>query len=168
MRICVITTGGTIEKNYDEGEGTLLNRETVFKNRFLNKLRLPNSEVTVKSIMHKDSLDMVEADRALVLAEIQKQEKNQDALVVLHGTDTLQQTVDYCMKHSPKPSCPIVFTGAMKPLEIEDSDAKQNIIEALMAAQLVQPGYYLVFHSTLFKGGEFRKNKEQRTFEVIS
>jgi L-asparaginase len=63
------------------------------------------------------------------------------------------------------PAQPIVFTGAMKPMGFEDSDAAQNITEALLATKILKPGVYISFHNRVFELPRVRKNKETRTFE---
>ncbi|MCO4752874.1 MAG: asparaginase, partial [Bacteriovoracaceae bacterium] len=59
-----------------------------------------------------------------------------------------------------------VFTGAMKPLGFEDSDAIQNVTEAMMVAKVIQPGIYISFHNRLFEVPGAKKNKAKRTFEA--
>lgn len=164
-RIVILTTGGTIEKIYDESDGTLANHETIIKNRFLQKLRLPYTELEVKSIMAKDSLYMDDQDREIILNAIKKFESLKSPIIVLHGTDTMENTAKYCFAHYPGCAVPVIFTGAMKPLEIEDSDAKQNVVEALMAAKLIKPGYYISFHNRLFEIPNVTKNRAKGTFE---
>ena len=165
VRIVILTTGGTIEKIYDETDGTLANQETIIKNRFLKKLRLPYTELEVKSIMAKDSLYMDDQDREIILNAIKRFEPLESPILILHGTDTMELTARYCFDNHPKCSVPVIFTGAMKPLEIEGSDAKQNVVEALFAAKLVSPGYYISFHNRLFEVPHVTKNRAKGTFE---
>lgn len=167
MPLSILATGGTIEKIYDEFEGSLQNRDTIVKNKILQKLRLPYTEITVKQIMSKDSLFMDDNDRAFILNSIQEHEKTNNPIVVLHGTDTMDLTSKYCFEHHPEVSVAVVFTGAMKPLGFDDSDATQNVIEAIFAARILSPGYYVTFHGKLFKVPDFRKNKQRGTFEEI-
>lgn len=165
--LTILTTGGTIEKIYDESEGTLQNRDTIIKNKILQKLRLPYTDIRVKSLMAKDSLYMDEADRALICAAIQEHEKLGFPIVVLHGTDTMDVTSSYCFDHYPEPKVAVVFTGAMKPMGFDDSDATQNVVEAMFAAQVVAPGYWVTFHGRLYAVPGFRKNRAKGTFEAI-
>lgn len=163
----ILATGGTIEKIYDEYEGSLLNRDTIVKNKILQKLRLPYTDIIVKQIMSKDSLYMDEKDREFILNSIKAHEKGQHPIVVLHGTDTMDLTSKYCFENYPEISVPVVFTGAMKPLGFDDSDAAQNVIEAIFAARILKKGYYVTFHGKLFTVPHFKKNKERGTFEEI-
>lgn len=165
--LTILTTGGTIEKIYDENEGTLQNRDTIIKNKILQKLRLPYTDIRVKSLMAKDSLYMDEADRKLISEAIVEHAKLNIPIVVLHGTDTMDLTASYCFDHAKQISVPVVFTGAMKPMGFDDSDATQNVVEAIFAAHLVQPGYWVTFHGRLYEVPKFRKNRQKGTFEAL-
>ncbi len=167
LPLTIIATGGTIEKIYDEFEGALQNRDTIVKNKILQRLRLPYTEISVKQIMSKDSLYMDDADREFILNSLKAHEKGLNPIVVLHGTDTMDLTSKYCFDKYPEISVPVVFTGAMKPLGFDDSDASQNVIEAVFAARIMKPGYYVTFHGKLFTVPNFRKNKLRGTFEEI-
>ena len=164
----MFSTGGTIEKSYSELEGSLENRESIFKDKLLHKLRLPHTEVALKEIMAKDSLFMTEADREVICRQVQGQFSKGVPIVVLHGTDTMELTARYCFENSPNPSVPVIFTGAMKPMGFEDSDGPQNIIESLMACHIVRPGYYICFHNHLFLVPDVTKDKATGTFRRTS
>lgn len=163
----ILTTGGTIEKVYDEFEGSLTNKDTIVKNKILQKLRLPYTSIEVKQIMAKDSLYMDDKDREFILESIKYFSRHNHPIIVLHGTDTVDLTSRYCLEKFPEISVPVVFTGAMKPLGFDDSDAAQNVIEAIFAARIMKPGYYVTFHGKLFTVPKFKKNKEKGTFEEI-
>jgi L-asparaginase len=163
----VLTTGGTIEKIYDEFEGSLQNRDTIVKNKILQRLRLPYTDIIVKSLMSKDSLFMDDEDRELILKSVVEHEKEKYPIVILHGTDTLELTARYLLEKYPQISVPVVFTGAMKPLGFDDSDAPQNVIEAIFAARILSPGYYATFHGKLFQVPNITKNKSRGTFEEM-
>lgn len=167
MPLFILTTGGTIEKIYDEFEGSLQNKDTIVRNKILQKLRLPYTEIQVKHIMAKDSLVMEDKDRAAILESIKTYARFGNPIVVLHGTDTMDVTAKYCFENLKEISVPVVFTGAMKPLGFDDSDAAQNVIEAIFAARIMSPGFYATFHGKLFVIPNLRKNKQRGTFEEI-
>ncbi len=167
LPLFVLTTGGTIEKIYDEFEGSLQNKDTIVKNKILQKLRLPYTEIQVKQIMAKDSLYMDDKDRESILESIKTYSRFGNPIVVLHGTDTMDLTAKHCYEKFPEISVPVVFTGAMKPLGFDDSDAAQNVIEAIFAARIMSPGYYATFHGKLYHVPKFRKNKLAGTLEEI-
>src|ERR1700690_1658333 len=67
MKIHLVTTGGTIEKIYSEQTGQVENL-TAKIDRYLHQLRLPDALIEVTPLMNKDSLEMTEEDRELVLS----------------------------------------------------------------------------------------------------
>lgn len=163
--VILITTGGTIEKTYNEFDGSLENRGTVIKNRILAKMRLPYTNMIVYPLLSKDSLFMTDEDRTLIAATIKDQLLRNCPIVVLHGTDTMSITAEYCYNIIGTPPSPVVFTGAMIPMGFEESDAAQNVTEALLTAKLMKPGLYISFHNQVFTVPHVRKNKEKGTFE---
>lgn len=169
-KINIITTGGTIEKTYDEFDGTLFNRETVIKNKLNQRLRLPYTEIIISSLMTIDSLDMDDSHRSLIADKIKELEASDGVpIVILHGTDSMQQSAEAAHKILIKDlKVPVVFTGAMRPLGFEDSDALQNVTEALICAQILSPGVYISFHNRLYQVPGVRKNRDKRTFESFS
>lgn len=165
--VTIITTGGTIEKTYDEFDGSLENRGTSIKNRILSKLRLPYTNIHVLALLSKDSLFMDDADRELICSTIVEEIKKNAPIVVLHGTDSMALTAKYCFDKIKNLSVPVVFTGAMVPMGFEDTDATQNITEALLSTKLLKPGFYISFHNQIFVVPNVKKNKEKSTFEAI-
>ena len=70
--IHLITTGGTIEKIYSEQTGQVENL-TAKIDRYLQQLRLPDARIDVMPLMNKDSLEMTEEDREIVLLAVRTQ-----------------------------------------------------------------------------------------------
>lgn len=165
-KVSILTTGGTIEKSYNEYDGSLKNRQSRLKNGLLSRLRLPYTEVFIKEIMAKDSLQMTEEDRARIWSEISGLLAEGNPILVLHGTDTMEVTARYCFELCEQPPVAVVFTGAMQPIGFEDSDATQNFIEALGVCHVLAPGFYISFHNHVFKVPNVGKNRRRRTFEV--
>lgn len=161
----VLTTGGTIEKSYDEENGSLSNREALIQSAIQRRFRLPYLDLQVERVLNMDSLDMNDTHRDLIFQAIQKAFSLACPIIVTHGTDTMSETAKYCYQHRPSPPVPVVFTGAMGPIGLENSDAYQNMSASIMAAQLAAPGFYICFHGRLFVVPHVRKNREQKTFE---
>ena len=166
-KIIILTTGGTIEKCYSEYDGSLKNRQSRLKKSLLSRLRLPHTKVHLEEIMAKDSLHMTLEDREEIRQKVFNYFQKKQPIVVLHGTDTMVETAVYCHDQCPDPPVPVVFTGAMKPLGFEDSDATQNFVEALCLCQVMDPGFYVSFHNQIFKVPRVRKNRRRRTFEAL-
>jgi L-asparaginase len=167
-RIYILTTGGTIEKTYDEVEGKIDNHETVLKQTILTQLRFPHTHVEVKYLMNKDSLQMDEQDRTIIAQAIERFSQYNHPIIVIHGTDTMDLTAKHCHESISNISVPVIFTGAMKPLGFKDSDALQNVTESLTAAAILKPGFYINFHNHIFTVPNVRKNKQKRTFEEVT
>ena len=162
--IYVITTGGTIEKVYSEQSGTVLNTENKIE-RYLNRLRLPGSDVRVIPVMNKDSLEMTTQDRRQLAAELTSILPHGHPVVIIHGTDTMVETALYIQKtfeHQLK--VPVILTGAMTPLGFEGSDGLQNLTESLLATRLLRPGVFIVFHGQVHRAHRVRKDRELATF----
>jgi L-asparaginase len=167
-RIIMISTGGTIEKTYDEGDGSLENKKSIILQQILKKLRMPYKDIEVIALMAKDSLLMTDADRELIDHVVQDKLKQKCPIVIIHGTDTMEVTAKYLYQTIKNPGQPIILTGAMRPVEFENSDAIQNVTEALFAATVCTPGIYISFHSELYKVPQVQKNRDKGTFEKIT
>ena len=161
--ITFITTGGTIEKTYDEHSGALTNQHSILS-KILVALRLPDTNINQRNVIFKDSLDMTDNDREIVLDITRQAMGKSDAIIILHGTDTLELTGKLLYQEIKNPQCPIIFTGAMRPYEFRDSDATQNVTEALMAARLIKPGIYVVMHNRLLAFPGVKKDRDKLTF----
>lgn len=163
-KITLITTGGTIEKTYDELTGELANRHSILR-RMLDELRLEDIDVQDVLLMSKDSLDMDDADRDRIVGAVRKAEEEDPAgVVILHGTDRLAVSGERILAEIPSPRVPIVLTGAMRPFEMKHSDALQNLTEALFAAGVLPPGVYCVAHGRALQFPGVRKDPERGTF----
>jgi len=163
MRLTILTTGGTIDKTYDEFQGSLRNQHTVI-DVILDSLRLPDLDILNVEVMHKDSLDMTTEDREIIAKAVCDAAPASDAVVVLHGTDTLSETGELLVRQCSRLEIPILLTGAMRPYEFRDTDATQNVIEALLASRMVDPGVYVAMHNRVLKFPGVVKDREALTF----
>ena len=163
QKIYLIATGGTIEKVYSERSGTVQNTDSKI-DRYFRLLRLPDVQMDVTHLMNKDSLEMTDGDRELVLQTVREKLRDPAPVVITHGTDTLVETGCLLRSSIPDLNVPIVLTGAMTPLGFEGSDGLQNLTEALMAARILQAGVWLVIHNQVFPIERVRKDREQARF----
>ena len=167
-RVTLITTGGTIEKTYDESTGELTNRHTIVR-RMLDELRLEDTRVSILDVMSKDSLQMLPRDRQRIAEAVRLAFGDSDAdttqgVVILHGTDTLTDTGEVLASEFPTPPAPIVLTGAMRPFEMKQSDALQNLTEAIFSTGSLAPGVYCVAHGRAHKFPGVTKDRIRGTF----
>ena len=162
-RIALISTGGTIEKTYDELSGVLANQVSVL-DVMLASLELRGVDVQRMQLMNKDSLDMSAEDHTLIAETAGRMAAATSGVVVVHGTDRLAVSGDRVVELVGVPRSPIVFTGAMRPYELRSTDALQNLIEALLAVQLVPPGVYVSMHNQVLRFPGVRKDRDRGTF----
>ena len=165
--IYLITTGGTIEKAYSEQTGTVQNLDNKI-DRYLSRLRLPDSEVEVIPLMNKDSLEMTDEDRKEILGKIRELLLHPFPIVITHGTDTMVETGLYLKRALPELIAPIILTGAMTPLGFEGSDGLQNLTESLFAARILDAGIYVVMHNQVFSIDCVRKDQKLARFVLTS
>jgi L-asparaginase len=161
--IYVLSTGGTIEKGYSEQTGSVENLDSKI-DRFLQMLRLPDTEVRVVRLLNKDSLEMTEADRELIFTTVEKLLPRRSPIVITHGTDTMIDTGLFLKARLPELQVPIVLTGAMVPLGFERSDGLQNLTESFFAARVLAPGVWVVMHNQAFPVDRVHKDRELARF----
>ena len=162
-RIALISTGGTIEKTYDELAGVLHNRVSVL-DVMLAQVQLRGIYIDRVGLMNKDSLDMSEADHDLIATTTAHYAASHDGIVIVHGTDRLAKTGHRLVEKLKQPRVPIVLTGAMRPWEMRSTDALQNLTESLLAVQLLAPGVYVCMHNHVLQFPGVEKDPKQGTF----
>lgn len=161
--ITILTTGGTIDKTYNEHKGRLFNDKTMIE-EILSMLRLPDLNIKYVQVLNKDSLNMTEEDRKQILDAVNTSKLLSDAILIIHGTDTLSITGEYLYKNLSNLDIPIILTGAMRPYEFRDSDATQNVTEALFAARITDQGIWVAMHNRLLSFPGVIKDRKNLTF----
>ena len=162
-RVALISTGGTIEKVYDELGGVLVNRLSNL-DVLLAGLTLHGLDLVRVPLMNKDSLHMVPEDHNLIARTAGAMSEAHDGVVVVHGTDRLSVTGERTHDLLGEPPVPIVFTGAMRPYQLRQTDAVQNLTEALLAVQVLDPGIYLAIHNQVLRFPGVVKDPSRGTF----
>jgi L-asparaginase len=160
--IRILVTGGTFDKEYNELTGTLFFKDT----HLPEMLRLGRSrlELTVRTLMMIDSLEMTDADRALIVEQCRRSEEAQ--IVITHGTDTMVETAQALARALAGDSKTIVLTGAMVPYAFGSSDGLFNLGSALSFVQVLPPGVYVAMNGRCFTADRVRKNRQTGAFEV--
>ncbi len=118
----------------------------------------------VNPLMNKDSLEMTDADRAVILKTVKGLLPEKAPIIVTHGTDTMVETGLYLQRALTELKAPIILTGAMTPLGFEGSDGLQNLTESLFAARGLDAGIYVVIHNQVFPIDRVRKDQELARF----
>ena len=169
--IRIFITGGTFDKAYDEIRGSLGFADT----HLPEMLRLGRSrvEVTIRTLMMVDSLEMTDPDRELIVRNCAQCEEAR--IVITHGTDTMVETARavaaFARASAPEAASlrgkTIVLTGAMIPYAFGSSDGLFNLGSALSFAQVLPPGVYIAMNGQHFEWDKVRKNRETGVFEAL-
>ena len=158
MKVRVLVTGGTFDKEYDELRGTLSFRRThVPEMLALGRCRVP---ARVTTLMMKDSLVMTAADRRRILAACRR--AAEDRVVVTHGTDTMAETAAVLGRGLTGKT--VVLTGAMRPYRFGSSDGMFNLGAALSFAQGLPPGVYVAMNGRFLPWDDVRKDRRRGVF----
>jgi L-asparaginase len=161
MLIRILVTGGTFDKEYDELTGQLFFKDT----HIAELLRLGRSrvDVTIRTVMMIDSLDMTDADRALIVQNCAG--CPEERIVITHGTDTMTATAAAIAQADVGKT--VVLTGAMIPYAFGSSDGLFNLGSALSFVQVLPPGVYVAMNGQAFPWDRVRKNRARGVFEEV-
>jgi len=162
MKIRVFVTGGTFDKEYNELSGALFFKDTHVPEML--QLGRCGLDLEVSRLMLIDSIEMTDADRALILARCT--EAGEERVVVTHGTDTMEETARYLGGRVREKT--IVLTGAMVPYTFGSSDGLFNLGSALAFAQALPHGVYVVMNGRSFEWNNVRKNRTTGRFEELA
>ena len=159
--IRIFVTGGTFDKTYDEIRGALSFGDT----HLSEMLRLGRSrvDVTVRTLMMVDSLEMTDADRDLIVRNCVQAPETR--IVITHGTDTMVDSARALAAGVHGKT--IVLTGAMIPYAFGSSDGLFNLGSALSFAQVLPPGVYIAMNGQHFIWDKVQKNRETGVFEPL-
>ena len=155
--ILIITTGGTIDKVYFDAQSSYeVGKSQVEEMLRLARVRHP---FRIKELLRKDSLELDDADRALIAADILQAAERR--VIVTHGTDTMTRTAEAIENPSGKT---IVFVGALAPALFRESDAAFNLGMAFATAQTAPPGTYITMNGEVFPAAEVVKSHADGAF----
>jgi L-asparaginase len=157
----LLVTGGTFDKDYDEIGGALFFKQThVDEMLRLGRCRVA---VAIETVMLIDSLQMTDADRAVIAGRCRACAETR--LVVTHGTDTMVETAAAIAARTTEKV--VVLTGAMIPYAFGSSDGLFNLGSALSLVQALPPGVYVAMNGQHFRWDRVRKNRGTGVFEAI-
>ncbi len=156
-RILLIATGGTIaSRNTESGLAPGLTPEELLRH-------VPDAaafcQVETMQPINLDSTNIRPENWLLLAKLIEENYGAYDGFVICHGTDTLAYTaaaLSYLIRHTRKP---IVLTGAQKPIDREDTDARQNLLDSLRVACHQDSGVCIVFGGRVIAGTRAKKTR---------
>ena len=167
--ILLLGTGGTIACNRgDNGLTPLLTGD-----------ELLSYVPAAREFCHVDAIQVLNIDSTnihpkhwLMLSQVlEKNYDNYDGFVICHGTDTMAYTaaaMSYLVQHSSKP---IVITGAQKPIDLDVTDARTNLLDSLRFASCDRAhGVSIVFDGKVIAGtrGKKERTKSYNAFSSIN
>lgn len=158
--ILVVTTGGTIDKQYFDALSEYQITESVIC-QLLKTARVAQP-FRVIELLRKDSLELTDADRALIASTIATAPESR--IVITHGTDTMTQTAQVLAGIAGKT---MVLCGALAPARFAESDAAFNLGMAFACAQTAAPGVWITMSGTVFDGLKVRKDRDAGKFVDI-
>ena len=155
--ILVLTTGGTIDKQYFDATSDYQIADSVIP-KLLSIARVTHPFES-RELLHKDSLDLTDADRALIVEQVRAASASR--IVITHGTDTMTETAAALSVVRGKT---IVLTGALAPARFNETDASFNLGMAFAAVQLAPHGVYIAMNGSVFRGDRVVKDREHQRF----
>ena len=159
--ITVLTTGGTIDKQYfDALSQYQITDSMVARLLEVARVKLP---FEIVEVLRKDSLELNDDDRARLVAAARA--ARFDRIVITHGTDTMTTSAAAL---AAVPGKTIVLAGALTPARFAESDASFNLGMAFAAAQIAPPGVYITMNGTVFPAGEVVKDRAKGEFVLRS
>ena len=161
MTIRLLLTGGTIDKAYMAHNGSLAFTETHMQEAL--RFGRCTVDVVTEPLLLKDSLEMTDDDRRVILTACEKSPEQQ--LVITHGTDTMVTTARVLAE--ARLDKVLVLTGAMIPYIMKDSDALFNLGGAVTAAQCLSVGVYIAINGEVFSWDNVEKDMEALQFRCL-
>jgi L-asparaginase len=156
--ILIVTTGGTIDKQYFDALSEYQVGESVI-DRLIKAARV-SVPLRVVELMRKDSLELTDEDRALIASTIAGAPETR--IIVTHGTDTMTDTAKVLEETAAGKT--IVLTGALAPARFAETDAPFNLGMAFGCCQSAPPGIWIVMNGIVFDGRKVRKDRDRGRF----
>lgn len=164
--ILLIATGGTIaSKRTEDGLAPLISSEELLSYVPAAKEFCVTDAI---QILNLDSTNVHPKHWLTIAKAVEDNYDKYDGFVICHGTDTMAYTaaaLSYLIQHSPKP---IVITGAQKPIDMEITDAKANLLDSLRFASCDRAhGVSIVFDGEVIAGTRAKKERT-KSFNAFS
>ena len=158
----ILNSGGTFNKRYNPISGEL---EVPYDNYAIERiLESVSCEYGLAGVVYKDSLEMNADDRKMLASIILESKENK--FLVVHGTDTMHLSAEFFDEVFDDRI--IVLTGAMKPFEIDKTEASLNLGMAMgFLNAATENGVYICMSGHIEKWNKIEKNRNAGKFEVV-
>ena len=167
-KILFIATGGTIaSKKSESGLKPQISPEELLT--FIPSIR-NICDVDTIQLFSLDSTNMEPKHWKAIVECIRDHYEGYDGFVVAHGTDTMAYTaagLSYMIQNSQKP---VVITGSQKPIDMDITDAKTNLMDSFTyASDEKSQGVSIVFDGKVIAGTRAKKvrSKSYNAFSSI-
>ena len=167
-KLMILSTGGTIACTQTaEGLIPTLSAEDILAYApGAKKL----GDIETKTILNLDSSNIQPEEWRLIARAVFECLEEYDGIVILHGTDTMAYTasmLSFMLRNVDKP---VVITGSQLPVGHPQTDAKQNLYDALITAASGIAGVLVVFDHQIMLGCRVAKVRttSQNAFESIN
>lgn len=159
-KILLIATGGTIASKYTEsGLSPQISSEEL-----LSYIPAAADFCHVDTVQpfNLDSTNVCSSQWLILSSLIEKKYEYYDGFVICHGTDTMAYTaaaLSYLIHNNRKP---IVITGSQKPIDLEITDARANLLDSLRFASHERAhGVCIVFGGQVIAGTRAKKERSK-------
>lgn len=167
--ILLLATGGTIaSKNSGKGLAPEISPDELLN--YIPEIKKLCNIDTIQ-VLNIDSTNIQPEHWSIMADKIETNYEKYDGFIITHGTDTMSYSsaaLSYLVQNSKKP---IIFTGAQYPIDLDITDAKRNLIDAIrFAIEEDIKGVYIVFNGKAIIGTRGRKTKSKSydAFESIN
>ncbi|MCP4010818.1 MAG: asparaginase, partial [Proteobacteria bacterium] len=162
LQLHIIYTGGTLgmragEHGLEPAPDLAARLEVLFgaSDKYKNQIDTINWSLTETAPL-LDSANIVPSDWE-AMANLCLKHKQADAIIFVHGTDTLAYTSSALAFLLPTIDIPVIITGSQKPLEAPGSDALDNLAGAMLEVDRAGPGVQVYFDFRLMPGARVVK-----------
>lgn len=154
----MIGTGGTIaSRQTEQGLAPGLTPEDILS--YIPAVKNV-CEVQTLQVCNLDSTNLTPEHWKMMVKAVEDNYAYYDGFVICHGTDTLAYTaaaLSYMIQNSAKP---IVITGAQKPINMDVTDAKTNLLDSFIyAADDDSQNVNIVFDGKVIVGTRAKKER---------
>lgn len=108
--------------------------------------------LSARDILSLDSSNIQPEEWAFIAAQVYAALSEYDGVVITHGTDTMAYTaamLSFMLRGLNKT---VVLTGSQLPMNHPLTDAKTNLISAILTARTGIPGVYVAFNRKIING----------------
>lgn len=167
-KILMIATGGTIA-SVSGADGL---EPQVSSDRLLGYIPEISTfcQAETVQIFNIDSTNITPEHWIKIAQTVQDNYEKYDGFVICHGTDTMAYSAAVLSYMIQNPKKPIVLTGSQKPIDKEDTDARNNLRDSfLYASSDKAAGVVIVFQGKVIAGTRAKKirTKSYNAFDSV-